>query len=265
MPAFLTRPVRFLPNGIADAVANLAIVMAAYWIYRYSRGMVDYEMAASTAFANADWIISVERALHLDMEHAMQSIAHGVPGLSDASSFMYINFQSTVTFGAMAYIYAAHNRAFGFVRNMFIVAWFLALVCYVVVPTAPPRLVPGLGIEDSVAAFTGIDPESHSVSKLFNPYAAVPSMHVGFAMMIGIPLARLSKHRPVRIFWALYPLAVTYVVMATGNHFFLDAVFGAMAVGVAALTARKLGQLRPHAWQFGELGEQPSPAPEAAS
>ncbi|EHN12818.1 putative integral membrane protein [Patulibacter medicamentivorans] len=259
MPAFLTRPVRFLPNGILDALANLAIVMAAYWTYRYSRGMVDYEMAASTAFANADWIVSVERALHLDMEGGLQRFAGNVPGLLDGSSFMYINFQSTVTFGAMAYIYAVHNRAFGFVRNMFIVAWFIALVCYVLVPTAPPRLVPGLGIHDAVASFTNIDPDSHSVSKLFNPYAAVPSMHVGFALMIGVPLARLSKHKVTRWFWAVYPLAVTFVVMATGNHFFLDAVFGAMTVGVAAVVARQLGQLRPHAWQFGAaVREAPS-------
>ncbi len=260
MPGILTRPVRFLPNGILDALVNLAIVMAAYWIYRYSRGMVDYEAAKTTAFANADWIISAERTLHLDMEHAMQSFSHTVPGLNDVSSFMYINFQSTVTFGAAAYIYSAHNQAFGFVRNMFIVAWLIAIVCYVLVPTAPPRLIPGFGISDSVHEFTGVDPNAGAVSKLFNPYAAVPSMHVGFAMMIGLPLARLSKTKAVRIFWGLYPLAVTYVVMATGNHFFLDAVFGAMAVGAAALVARQLGQLRPHAWMFGEPRAATEPA-----
>ncbi|MCK9248205.1 MAG: phosphatase PAP2 family protein [Solirubrobacteraceae bacterium] len=250
MPAFLTRPSRWLPQGPLDALAQILVVMLFYWTYRYSRGLVDYQMAASTAFANADWILSVERFLGLDMELGLQRFAQWVPGLEDASAFMYINFQSTVTFGAMAYIYIAHNRAFGFVRNMFIVAWFIALTCYVLLPTAPPRLVPGLGLEDSLVNFTGIPHDDETVNNLFNPYAAVPSMHVGFALMIGIPLARLSARRFTRWFWALYPLAVTFVVMATGNHFFLDAVFGAMTVGVAALAARNLGRLRPDAWRF---------------
>jgi hypothetical protein len=214
---------------------------------------VDDQLGASQAFANADWIVSTERALHLNVEHGVQSFALGVPGLMDAASLMYLNAQFSVTFGALIYIYMRHNHAFGFVRNMFIGAWALALVGYVALPTAPPRLVPGLGIHDAVAAFTHVDPadQAASVGKLYNPYAAVPSMHVGFALMIGVPLARLSKHRVTRVFWALYPLLVLFVVMATGNHFLLDGVFGALVVGLSALVARRLGMLRPHAWQFG--------------
>jgi hypothetical protein len=86
-------------------------------------------------------------------------------------------------------------------------------------------------------------------------------MHVGFSLMIGIPLARLSKHRATKVFWGLYPLVVLFVVMATGNHFFLDGVFGALAVGISALVARRLGRLRPHAWQFGYR----QPVPEGAA
>lgn len=252
MPVALTRPRRFLPNGIADALLQLLVVVFAYKLYQSTRGAINDQLGASQAFANADWIVSTERALRLNMEHGVQSFAMSVPGLTDAASLMYLNAQFSVTFGAMIYIYIRHNHAFGFVRNMFIGAWALALVGYVAMPTAPPRLVPGLGIHDAVAALTNVDPSDHtaSVSKLYNPYAAVPSMHVGFALMIGVPLARLSKHRATRVFWALYPLVVLFVVMATGNHFFLDGVFGALAVGISALVARRLGMLRPHAWQF---------------
>jgi hypothetical protein len=252
MPVALTRPRRLLPNGIADALVQLVVVAVAYLLYQSTRGVADDQIGASQAFANADWIVSTERALHLNMEAGVQSVAQSVPGLMDLASLMYVNAQFSVTFGAMIYIYIRHNHAFGFVRNMFLGAWVLALVGYIAMPTAPPRLVPGLGIHDAVAALTNVDPsdQNSNVGKLYNPYAAVPSMHVGFALMIGVPLARLSKRRASRVLWALYPLLVLFVVMATGNHFFLDGVFGALAVGLSALVARRLGMLRPHAWQF---------------
>lgn len=250
MPVALTRPRRFLPNGIIDALVQLLVVVVAYKLYQNTRGMVDHQIGASVAFANADWIVSVERTLHLDMERGIQRFADSVPGLMDASSLMYLNAQFSVTFGAMIYIYIAHNHAFGFVRNMFIIAWSLALVGYIAMPTAPPRLVPGLDIFDAIARMTNVDPTNHSTSELYNPYAAVPSMHVGFSLMVGIPLAKLCKHRPVKIFWATYPAIVLFVVMATGNHFFLDGVFGAAAVGIAAFGAYQLGRLRPDAWTF---------------
>ncbi len=251
MPEALTRPRRFLPNGIVDALVQLLVVVVAYKLYQNTRGMVDHQIGASVAFANADWIVSVERALHLDVEHAVQGFADRVPGLLDGASLFYLNAHFFITFGAMIYIYIVHNRAFGFVRNMFIIAWTLALIGYIGMPTAPPRLVPGLDIFDGVARMTGVDPTDHSTSKLYNPYAAVPSMHIGFALMVGIPLSKLATHRAVKIFWAVYPAIVLFVIMATGNHFLLDAVFGAVAVAIAAVGAYQLGRLRPDAWTFG--------------
>jgi hypothetical protein len=85
---------------------------------------------------------------------------------------------------------------------------------------------------------------------LFNPYAAVPSMHVCFALLIGVTLARLSKHRVTRIAWALYPLLVTFVIVATGNHFLADAMLGAVTAGLSAWAASWLARARPTAWAF---------------
>jgi membrane-associated phospholipid phosphatase len=98
-----------------------------------------------------------------------------------------------------------------------------------------------------------------SVNALFNPYAAVPSMHVAFALMIGIPLARLVKHRTARVFWLLYPIIVTFVIVVTANHFIADAVLGALTAALAAYGAEGLARARPAAWAF-----QPSRASAAA-
>jgi hypothetical protein len=154
-----------------------------------------------------------------------------------------------VTLGALAYLYLFHNASFYFVRNMFAVAFAIALVGYTVYPTAPPRFFPEWGFFDAVSQFAGVD-HTDQVNTLFNPYAAVPSMHVAFALMIGVPLSRLVRSPWLRGFWAAYPLLVTFVIVATANHFLADAFLGAMAAAAAAYAALWLARVRPAAWAF---------------
>ena len=71
----------------------------------------------------------------------------------------------------------------------------------------------------------------------FNPYAAVPSMHVAFSLMIAVPAMLIVRNRVAKVLWALYPLLVTFVVIVTGNHWFMDAVAGAVVAGTSALVA----------------------------
>ena len=165
------------------------------------------------------------------------------------SSWLYVNAQTTVTLAALVYLYLRHNRSFYFVRNMFMIAMAIALIGYVAFPTAPPRFMPEWGFIDSVSAFTGVQVShaSASMSAMFNPYAAVPSMHVCFALMIGWPLSRLA-HRVVKVLWLLYPLLMTFVIIATANHFMLDAILGrghgrARRLGRALARARAAGRV----------------------
>jgi hypothetical protein len=183
------------------------------------------------------------------VEPAIQAWGQGTGFLEDVASWIYINAQTSVTVGSLAFLYLFHNRSFYFVRNMFMVAMGIALVGYTLFPTAPPRFFPEWGFEDSVSNFVGVTHES-SVNALFNPYAAVPSMHVCFALMIGWPLARLVKTRALKVFWSVYPLLVVWVIVATGNHFFADAVLGACAAAVSAYAASWLARARPAAWAF---------------
>ena len=169
--------------------------------------------------------------------------------MDDVGAWMYLNTHFIVTTCTLAFIYLFRNEHFYFVRNMFMVAMALALIGYVVYPCAPPRMLPELGFVDSVADFTGVSSDA-SVNALFNPYAAVPSMHVCFALMIGLPLSRLVKNRFGRAFWTVYPLLVVFVIVATGNHFLSDAVFGALTAGVSFSAATWLARARPAAWAF---------------
>jgi hypothetical protein len=243
-------PAQLLPHGPLDAVRQLLLFAAAYYGYRLTRGVVDDPQAAAVAFENARHLIRIEQAVGIFVEPGVQAWAASTPLVIDFASWMYINAQSSVTLAAIVYLYLFHNACFYFVRNMFIVALGLAIVGYVVYPTAPPRFMPEWGFFDAVADFTGVGHDSVAVNALFNPYAAVPSMHVGFALMIGVPLARLTRHRVTRIAWALYPLLVTFVIVATANHFIVDAVLGGMTAAAAAWVAAWMARARPGAWAF---------------
>jgi PAP2 superfamily len=237
--------------GSLDFLRQLALFAGTYYAYSLTRGLADDPGVTTQAFANGRAIIDLEQTLHVFVEPAVQGWAMGSGLLVDASSWLYLNAQTSVTIGALLFLYVFRNTSFYFVRNMFIVAMALAVIGYVVFPTAPPRMFPEWGFFDSVADFAGVDPDRGTVSALFNPYAAIPSMHVAFALMIGWSLARVVRHRAARAWWLVYPFLVVFVIVATANHFVMDAVLGALVAAVAALAAEQLARARPAAWRFG--------------
>jgi len=179
--------------------------------------------------------------------------ADGHTWLIDAASWTYVNSHFTVTTLTLAFIYLRRNPSFYFVRNMFMVAMGLALVFHVAYPTAPPRLMPEWGFSDSVARFTGLTSEGATANALYNPFAAVPSMHVAFALMLGVPMAALARRRTVKALWSAYPVLVSAVVVITANHWWFDAFLGAVVAGVAAAAALAGARRRPaaRAWVPG--------------
>src|SRR3954454_17111961 len=200
---------RWLPQGWLDALRQLALFAGAYYAYRIVRGFVDGR--ASVAFENARDIVNVERGSHLFFEPGLQQWAVGHRWIIQLADWAYVNTHFVVTTAFLVWLYLARNRAFYFVRNMFMVAMGLALVGYLVYPAAPPRLLPEWGFADTVTAAVGQD-QASTAKLLFNPYAAMPSMHVGFALMIAVPAFKLVSIRPIRAFWCVYPAFVTFVV-----------------------------------------------------
>lgn len=250
---------RVLPHGWLDALRQVSLFAAAYVAYRIVRGLVEGD--ANAAFAHARDLISLERTLHLFVEPSIQAWASGSHILIVLASWLYVNAQGTVTIAALLYLYMRHNSSFYFVRNMFMVAMAIALVVYVAFPTAPPRFMPEWGFTDTVTDFTGVHLTHTSISSaLYNPYAAVPSMHVAFALMIGWPLARLSRRRVVKVLWLLYPLLMAFVIVVTANHFIVDALLGALTACASAYCARWLARARPTVWRFSTVAPARLPA-----
>ena len=237
-----------LPQGRLDAIRQVLLFGGAYWLYRGVRGVVDGD--AAQAFANARALIEAERAVGTFFEPALQAWAAASGPVLDVANWVYLNSHFTVTTAFLVWLYLARNHAFYYVRNMFLVAMGLALVGYVAFPTAPPRLMPEWGFADTVAAWAG-QPRADGAEALFNPFAAVPSMHVAFALMIAVPAVRLVASRAARAAWAAYPALVTFVVIATANHFWLDVLFGAMVAALSAYTAHTaLASARPEDWAW---------------
>ena len=251
---------RLLPRGGGDLLWQIVLFCGAYWLYRLVRGQVWDQSAA--AFEHARDIVSLERSLHVFIEPSVQSWALNSGWIDQVGSWMYLNTHFIVTTCTLAFIYLFRNEHFYFVRNMFMVAMGLALVGYLVYPTAPPRMLPELGFSDSVADFTGVSSDA-SVNALYNPYAAVPSMHVGFALMLSVPMIRMARRRWAKVLWVLYAPIVACVVVVTANHWVFDAATGALAALIAAVTAQTLlARVRPATWAWE--GETALPAPARA-
>ena len=143
-----------------------------------------------------------------------------------------------LTTGFLIWLYTKRNDNFYFVRNMFMVAMGLALVGYSLFPTAPPRMLSNAGFTDTVSAISHTDEDSTIAGVFVNPYAAVPSMHIAFSLMIGVPGVLLCRSLGARLWWSAYPMFVFFVIVVTANHFWFDAACGAAVACMAAVAAK---------------------------
>jgi hypothetical protein len=247
MRAALAKIGRWLPHGWGDAGKQLGLFALADVCYETVRGIA--EGNANQAFANARSVIDVESSMGLFFEEGLQDAVMQQAWLIDLANFAYMNSHFVVTTVFLGWLYLFRNDSFYFVRNMFLIAMGLALVGYTLVPTAPPRFFEELGFVDTLD-MVSVNHDSALVQMFVNPYAAIPSMHCAFSLMIGVTGALVTRSVAARMLWCAYPLFVFFVVMVTGNHFWLDGAIGWAVAGLAALGAVQLARVRPAAWAW---------------
>jgi membrane-associated phospholipid phosphatase len=163
--------------------------------------------------------------------------------LAELVSWTYWNSEFTVIGIALLWVYLRRNEAFTRFRNTILLANVLGLIGYVLLPTAPPRFFTSVGFTDTLGQFGGLNHGSGLVELAANPYAAMPSLHAADALIVGVVLASVVRHWPLKVLWLLWPLWVAFAVMATGNHFWLDVVAG-VVLGMIALAIVYRSQLR---------------------
>lgn len=223
---------RRLPRWAVEAMLLAGLYFAGELARGIARG------GEPAAEAHAATIVQLERSLHVFDEAAIQRAAGHVGDLATFLGYAYVSVHLAGTVAALVWVYRRRRHVYTRLRNTLVVASALGLVGYAVFPTAPPRLA-GLHIVDTVSAATSVNLDSTLVSSLYNPYAAVPSMHIGFSLIVGLAVARLARHPLWRVAALAYPVFVLFLIVATGNHFFFDAVAGAV-VAVIALAATTL-------------------------
>lgn len=229
----LPRP-RVAASRLRFVASELALWLALYPIYLAIRGLsID---SYGTALANAHDLISVERALSIFHEGAVQDALAGLHG--PLSSYYMLGFGPVVA-GTLVWLALNQPDLYRRLRTALLVSLAFAAVSYALLPMAPPRLVPDIGIADTVGLASGHDTGSFGGVVPFNPYAAMPSMHVGWSLLVGIFGFRALRGRPLRFVFALHPVVMAVAVTATGNHYFLDSAAG-VAVVLSALVAIRL-------------------------
>jgi membrane-associated phospholipid phosphatase len=238
---------RLLPRGPLDLLVQFLILAAAYTAWRYARG--DVAGGITESFSHARDLISVERSLHTLVEPDVQGWAQAHGWSAELARWGYANLHFKGSVLALLVLYFSYRNSFGFVRNTVLSAMAISVAIYWLYPTAPPRFIPELGLNGATSVTGNNSMLSAPGDPLFNPFAAVPSMHVGLSIIFAWSLALLVRPKPLKAVLFAYPLLMTFVVVASGNHFWIDALFGAMVAAAAAGVATLLGRLNP-AWAF---------------
>jgi hypothetical protein len=245
-------------------VLQVALWGLADLLYEGVRGLVSGR--GDVALSNAHAVVAFERATGLFFEPQLQRLALPYHDLIVASNWLYVNVQFTINALFLAFLYAYRNEIFYFVRNMFFVAMGIALVVHLAVPVAPPRMLPQLGFVDTIHQIAHINQDSGAVSMFVNPYAAVPSMHMCFALLIALTAVVLTRRRWLKLVFLVYPALVLAVIVVTANHFLFDALTGAVTAVVAFVAAKQvMARMRPATWAWAPVmrpraARSPSPA-----
>jgi membrane-associated phospholipid phosphatase len=203
----------------------------AYGAYALIRGLWGGSLAVGRE--NAAQIISLERDWGIDIEPTVQHffIQHGL-GMPFWNA-LYVGSQVVVLPLTLFLVFRFARAAYPFARNLVLLSWTGGLIWYALQPVAPPRLT-GLGYVDTVTAQTFVHLDSWFVQLFYNPIAAMPSLHVGMAPVVGWALWKLTSRVWTRLIGLAYPVLVTVAVVVTGNHFVLDVAGGLVVVLPAA-------------------------------
>src|SRR4249919_1613692 len=188
----------------------------------------------STAIRHAHSIVNTERSLGLFHELDLQQWALHAPSIvMSVANWTYFNCQFTLTFGFVLFVYLRRNEFYTRLRNLIATVNVVGLAGYILYPAAPPRMLTDLGFVDSLNQ-TGVNHHSGLIAMLANPYAAMPSLHTAYAIVVGATVFAMTRNR-FRIAWFGYPALVVFSIVVTANHFFLDAIAGAGVATTAFL------------------------------
>jgi hypothetical protein len=210
------------------ARVQLGLFLLAYLLYSAARWVTVGDL--DVAKANADWIVSFEHHLGVASESSVQRVLEGTWMLW-LLNHLYLAAQLVVLPGALIFLYRRSHVLYERLRNTILATWLVSIPVYAAFPVAPPRLA-DIGMVDTITSQTGFALDGKLTTSFYNELAAVPSLHVGFAVAIGIALAAAVHNRVLKVIALLWGPTIGLAVLATGNHFVFDIVAGVAAAGL---------------------------------
>ncbi|MEW2609028.1 phosphatase PAP2 family protein [Streptomyces sp. NPDC047880] len=210
----------------------------------YSAGRLLARGDVSGAVDNGLTILRFEKALYLNFEHPLNRFFTREAWIGIPADFLYASLHYLVTPAVLVWLFRSRAVRYRAARTWLMTSTLIGLIGFTLLPTCPPRLLDAShGFVDTMAQYSsygwwgGAASAPRGMGNMTNQYAAMPSLHVGWALWCGVMLWRFGGTRATKAAAVAYPLITTIVVMGTANHYFLDAVAGAAVMGAGLLLA----------------------------
>jgi hypothetical protein len=223
---------------------------AVYVMYDFTRYLIEGDHDA--AFKHGRDLLTFENNWHLNPEHTLNNVFTAHWALGVPADYIYATLHYIVTPWVLIWLWRRYPASYSNARSVIIATTIVGLAGFMLYPVAPPRLLGGF--QDTMAHFQhwGWWSNAGSAPRGFgsdtNQFAAMPSLHVGWALWAGYQLVRHGQHRVTRWLGALYPLVLSVVVMATANHYLIDVVAGVAVVGIGAVLGYYFTRLTRRIW-----------------
>lgn len=220
---------------LIDFIREFVLIAALFGVYKLGRTLSVDEVRQ--AIGNAWHVWSFERALRLPSELTFQQEAMRWPSLVTVANIYYAGVHFPVTFGFLAWLWWRDRDTYRWYRTVLAVMTAIALAIHIAYPLAPPRMMPSLGFVDTGKLFGPSVYTNADADAVTNQFAAMPSLHVGWAVVVAIGVVMVLKN-PWRWLVVLHPAATLAVVVATANHYWIDGIVGIALILPGVLAAR---------------------------
>jgi hypothetical protein len=211
---------------------EIAIIAFGYWLYTLGRNAIPSQ--ASIAYRHGRAIQHLQDQLHLNWERSFNDLIAAHESVAQVMDYYYATFHFILTPLVMVWLFARRPQVYRGARTVLVTTTLLGLLGFYLYPTAPPRLLPQYGYVDTLLKFhTWGSLADPNIAEHSNQYAAMPSLHIGWALWCGIAIFICARRMWVRVLGLIYPICTLVVIVGTANHFILDAVGGAVIVALA--------------------------------
>lgn len=209
---------------------ELMLIAIGYYLYREARNLVPNQPTIALRHARSvEWL---QDKLHVDIELPLNHFVYHHEWLAQIMDYYYATLHFVVTIGVLVWLFAFRPRVYRGLRTALFATTLLGLAGFFLYPLAPPRLMPGFGYIDTLAVFhTWGSLADPSIAQHTNQFAAMPSLHIAWAVWCATAIYYCAKRWWVRLLGLLYPVATLLVIVGTANHFVIDAVAGLATAG----------------------------------